>query len=161
MGIPRYSANLRFFATAILHFNSKTHDMDGSALNYSATTNRCSWLYFSWNLPLYLPNLEKYSSNSYWKHSCGKTFEITPYTAFLFSKFVKKLIFQGCNKSCACYGDTAGHEIVKGADVVSFTGGAETGKIIVLVAKVLKSVLLNLVVKTQQLCLLIVILICL
>ena len=33
--IPRASENFRFFATAILHFSSETHDMDGKALNYT------------------------------------------------------------------------------------------------------------------------------
>ena len=33
--IPRAPANIRFFAGAILHDNSETHEMDGVALNYT------------------------------------------------------------------------------------------------------------------------------
>ena len=33
--IPRCSENIRFFATASLHFDSKFHEMDGAAINYT------------------------------------------------------------------------------------------------------------------------------
>ena len=33
--IPRAVANLRFFATAVLHFNSEAHMMDAIAVNYT------------------------------------------------------------------------------------------------------------------------------
>ena len=53
--IPRCSENIRFFATASLHFDSKLHDMDGGAINYTlkepiGVVGAIS----PWNRPLYL-----------------------------------------------------------------------------------------------------------
>ena len=39
--IPRCSENIRFFATASLHFDSKLHDMDGQAINYTLKEPFC------------------------------------------------------------------------------------------------------------------------
>ncbi|HEY5692069.1 MAG TPA: aldehyde dehydrogenase family protein, partial [Cyclobacteriaceae bacterium] len=36
--IPRASANIRFFATAILHFESQAHQTDQEAVNYTTRT---------------------------------------------------------------------------------------------------------------------------
>ncbi|MCB0763182.1 MAG: aldehyde dehydrogenase family protein, partial [Flavobacteriales bacterium] len=53
--IPRAVSNLRFFATAVLHFNSEAHLMDDVAVNY---TDRSPvgvvGAISPWNLPLYL-----------------------------------------------------------------------------------------------------------
>ena len=45
--IPRASANLRFYATAILHTASDAHFTDHEAINYTASANRSSGLHFS------------------------------------------------------------------------------------------------------------------
>ena len=130
--IPRCSANLRFFATAILHFSSKTHDMDGSALNYTLQPPiGVAGCISPWNLPLYLLTWKIAPAIAAGNTVVAKPSEITPYTAFLFSKICQKINFpKGVINIVHGYGDTAGHEVVKGADVVSFTGGTETGKII-------------------------------
>ena len=53
--IPRASTNLRFFATASLHFASQVHDMDGKALNYTLRNPvGVVGCISPWNLPLYL-----------------------------------------------------------------------------------------------------------
>ena len=53
--IPRASENFRFFATAILHFSSEIHEMDGKALNYTLREPVGVAACISpWNLPLYL-----------------------------------------------------------------------------------------------------------
>ena len=53
--IPRAPINLRFFATAVLHFDSKIHEMDGVALNYTLRQPIGVAACISpWNLPLYL-----------------------------------------------------------------------------------------------------------
>ncbi|MAQ47563.1 MAG: 2-hydroxymuconic semialdehyde dehydrogenase [Flavobacteriales bacterium] len=130
--IPRCSANLRFFATAILHFDSKTHDMDGSALNYTLRPPiGVAGCISPWNLPLYLLTWKIAPAIAAGNTVVAKPSEITPYTAFLFSKICQKINFpKGVINIVHGHGDTAGHEIVKEADVVSFTGGTETGKII-------------------------------
>lgn len=53
--IPRAPENFRFFATAMLHFSSESHDMDGKALNYTLREPLGVAACISpWNLPLYL-----------------------------------------------------------------------------------------------------------
>ncbi|SVE17378.1 uncharacterized protein METZ01_LOCUS470232, partial [marine metagenome] len=53
--IPRASTNFKFFATAILHFDSKIHEMDGKAINYTIQQPiGVAGCISPWNLPLYL-----------------------------------------------------------------------------------------------------------
>jgi len=53
--IPRASENFRFFATAILHFGSEIHEMDGKAINYTLRQPiGVAGCISPWNLPLYL-----------------------------------------------------------------------------------------------------------
>src|ERR1700757_5166775 len=55
LDIPRSIANLRFFATAILHTESEAHITDNIAFNYTLRQPRgIAGLISPWNLPLYL-----------------------------------------------------------------------------------------------------------
>ena len=55
LDIPRAVANLRFFATAILHTGSDLFPTDDRALNYTLRRPRgVAGLISPWNLPLYL-----------------------------------------------------------------------------------------------------------
>ena len=130
--IPRCSANIRFFATAILHFNSSFHDMDGLALNYTLKQPiGVAGCISPWNLPLYLLTWKIAPAVAAGNTVIAKPSEITPYTAYLFSKICSKIKFpQGVINIVHGYGRTAGASIVEKSDIVSFTGGTETGKII-------------------------------
>ncbi|HMQ01235.1 MAG TPA: aldehyde dehydrogenase family protein, partial [Cyclobacteriaceae bacterium] len=53
--IPRASANMRFYATAAMHFASESHYMEGEAINYTLRTAvGVAGCISPWNLPLYL-----------------------------------------------------------------------------------------------------------
>ncbi|MDH5251615.1 MAG: aldehyde dehydrogenase family protein, partial [Cyclobacteriaceae bacterium] len=55
MDIPRAAANIRFFATAMLHFSSEAHITDSAAINYTTRTPvGVAGCISPWNLPLYL-----------------------------------------------------------------------------------------------------------
>ena len=55
LDIPRAVSNLRFFATAILHFHSESYATDGLAINYTLRQARgVAGLITPWNFPLHL-----------------------------------------------------------------------------------------------------------
>ena len=59
MDIPRAIANFRFFATAILHAETRSHVTDDRALNYTLRRPLgVAGLISPWNLPLYLADVE-------------------------------------------------------------------------------------------------------
>jgi len=130
--IPRCSENIRFFATASLHFDSKLHDMDGQAINYTlkepiGVVGTIS----PWNLPLYLLTWKIAPALAAGNTVVAKPSEITPYTAFLFSKICKKAgVPPGVINIVHGLGRNVGEEIVKhkSVSVISFTGGTKTGK---------------------------------
>ena len=89
--IPRASENFRFFATASLHFDSEIHEMDGKALNYTLRHPvGVVGCISPWNLPLYLLTWKIAPALAAGNTVVAKPSEVTPMTAFLFSKFVKK-----------------------------------------------------------------------
>jgi len=130
MDIPRASANIRFFATAILHFDSKSHDMDGSALNYTLKQPiGVAGCISPWNLPLYLLTWKIAPAIAAGNTIIAKPSEITPYTAYLFSKICDTISFpKGVINIVHGYGHSAGESVVKTADIISFTGGTKTGR---------------------------------
>jgi len=130
--IPRCSANIRFFATALLHFDSKSHDMDGQALNYTLKQPiGVAGCISPWNLPLYLLTWKIAPAIAAGNTVVAKPSEITPYTSYLFSKICSEINFpKGVINIVHGHGSTAGEAIVEKSDIISFTGGTETGKII-------------------------------
>jgi len=134
--IPRCSKNIRFFATAILHFESKSHDMDGMAINYTLKQPiGVAGCISPWNLPLYLLTWKIAPAIAAGNTVVAKPSEITPYTAYLFSKICADIDFpEGVINIIHGYGKSAGSEIVKKCDIISFTGGTETGKEIASIA---------------------------
>ena len=130
--IPRCSANIRFFATALLHFYSDSHSMDGSALNYTLKQPvGVAGCISPWNLPLYLLTWKIAPAIAAGNTVVAKPSEITPYTAYLLSKICVDINFpKGVINIVHGYGATAGAAIVEKSDIISFTGGTETGKII-------------------------------
>ena len=80
--IPRAVSNFHFFATAILHFSSESHYMEGVGINY--TTRKPIGIVgciSPWNLPLYLFSWKIAPALAAGNCVIAKPSEVTPYTA--------------------------------------------------------------------------------
>ncbi len=130
--IPRCSANIRFFATSILHFDSKCHNMGDLALNYTLKQPiGVAGCISPWNLPLYLLTWKIAPAIAAGNTVVAKPSELTPYTAYLLSKICIEIGFpSGVINIVHGLGYSAGDAIVQQADIISFTGGTETGRLI-------------------------------
>ncbi len=131
MDIPRAEDNIRFFATAILHWSSEAHIMENRAINY---TNRkpigVVACISPWNLPLYLFTWKIAPALALGNCVVAKPSEITPMTAFLFSKLcIEAGLPAGVLNIVHGLGAEAGDALVNHPRVkaVSFTGGTATG----------------------------------
>ncbi len=136
--IPRASSNFRFFATAILHFNTEAHPMDDIALNY---TNRLpigvAGCISPWNLPLYLFTWKIAPALATGNCVVAKPSELTPYTAYLLSEICVDIgLPPGVLNIVHGLGPKVGEAIVSHPDVpiLSFTGGTSTGERIASIA---------------------------
>ena len=129
--IPRAPENFRFFATAILHFNSEIHEMDGQALNYTLRQPiGVAGCISPWNLPLYLLTWKVAPALAAGNTVVAKPSEVTPMTAFIFSKICQKAgLPNGILNIVHGTGKKAGDALARHPDVpiISFTGGTETG----------------------------------
>ncbi len=130
--IPRAEANIRFFATAILHFGSESHPMEGQAINYTLRQPiGVVGCISPWNLPLYLFTWKIAPALAAGNCVVAKPSELTPMTAFLFSKLCQEAgLPPGVLNIVHGLGPKAGQAIVEHADTkaISFTGGTATGK---------------------------------
>ena len=136
--IPRAIANIRFFATAILHSSSEAHASDDLAINYTLRQPFGVAACISpWNLPLYLFTWKISPALASGNTVVAKPSEITPMTAFLFSKLCIEANFPlGVLNVLHGYGHQVGAALVAHKDIsaVSFTGGTQTGAAIARVA---------------------------
>lgn len=136
--IPRASANIRFFATAIQHFHSEAHIMEKTAVNY---TNRkpigVVGCISPWNLPLYLFTWKIAPAMAAGNTVVAKPSEVTPMTAYLFCKLCEEAgLPKGVVNVVHGLGQDAGSAIVAHPKIkaISFTGGTSTGAAIARVA---------------------------
>jgi len=138
MDIPRAKDNFRFFATAILHFASESHHMEGEALNYTLRQPLGVVGCISpWNLPLYLFTWKIAPALAAGNCVVAKPSEITPMTAFLLSEIcIEAGLPAGVLNIVHGYGSKTGEAIVSNPNIkaISFTGGTKTGKHIASVA---------------------------
>ena len=129
--IPRASENLRFFATASLHFASQMHDMDGKAINYTLREPiGVVGCISPWNLPIYLFTWKIAPALAAGNTVVAKPSEVTPYTAYLLSEVCQEVGFpKGVLNIVHGYGHKVGTAITSHPDtpVISFTGGTVTG----------------------------------
>ena len=136
--IPRASANMRFFATAVLHFASEAHDMDGSAINYTLRHPLGVVGCISpWNLPLYLFTWKIAPALATGNTVVAKPSEITPMTAYLLSEIcIEAGLPAGVLNIVHGYGHEAGSAMSSHPSIkaISFTGGTATGREIAKVA---------------------------
>lgn len=131
LDIPRAIANLRFFATAILHTSSELHPMDDRALNYTLRRPRgVAGLITPWNLPLYLLSWKVAPALATGNTVVAKPSELTPLTASMLAEAsVATGLPPGVLNIVHGRGPTAGSALVAHPDVpaISFTGGTATG----------------------------------
>lgn len=132
MDIPRASANMRFFATAILHSESESHLTDQEAINYTTRSPiGVVGCISPWNLPLYLFTWKIAPALAAGNTVIAKPSELTPMTAFLFSKLcIEAGLPPGVLNIVHGLGNKAGQAIIEHPLItaISFTGGTATGK---------------------------------
>ena len=130
--IPRAQSNLRFFATAIKHFHSESHLMEGRAINYTIRQPiGIAGCISPWNLPLYLFTWKIAPALAMGNCVVGKPSEITPVTAYLLSKAcIEAGLPKGVLNIVHGLGAKAGSAIVEHPEIkaISFTGGTATGR---------------------------------
>jgi aminomuconate-semialdehyde/2-hydroxymuconate-6-semialdehyde dehydrogenase len=130
--IPRASANLRFYATASLHFSSEAHLTDQEAINYTQYSPiGVAGCISPWNLPLYLFTWKIAPALAAGCTVVAKPSELTPMTAYLLSKLcIEAGLPEGVLNIVHGLGPKAGQAIIDHPDVaaISFTGGTATGK---------------------------------
>ncbi|MBP7184094.1 MAG: aldehyde dehydrogenase [Saprospiraceae bacterium] len=130
--IPRAAANLKFFATAAMQLSTECHEMPNQALNYTLRQPiGVVGCISPWNLPLYLFTWKIAPALAAGNTVVAKPSEITPLTAFLFSKLVKEAgLPNGVLNIVHGKGSSTGAAIVShpGIKAISFTGGTKTGE---------------------------------
>jgi len=132
--IPRAVSNFHFFATAIEHFASESHSMQGVGVNYTLRKPiGIVGCISPWNLPLYLFSWKIAPALAAGNCVIAKPSEITPYTAYLLGKVAKEAgMPDGVLNILHGLGTTVGDAIVKHPKIkaISFTGGTATGEYI-------------------------------
>jgi aminomuconate-semialdehyde/2-hydroxymuconate-6-semialdehyde dehydrogenase len=132
--IPRAVSNFHFFATAITHFASESHYMEGVGINF--TTRKPIGIVgciSPWNLPLYLFSWKIAPALAAGNCVIAKPSEITPYTAYLLGKIAQEAgMPPGVLNILHGTGPKVGDAIVKHPKIkaISFTGGTKTGEYI-------------------------------
>ncbi|MDC3253035.1 aldehyde dehydrogenase [Crocinitomicaceae bacterium] len=136
--IPRAVSNFHFFATAILHYASESHNMEGVGINYTLRKPiGIVGCISPWNLPLYLFSWKIAPALAAGNCVIAKPSEITPYTAYLLGQVAKDAgMPDGVLNILHGHGATVGDAIVKHAKIkaISFTGGTTTGAYIARIA---------------------------
>lgn len=132
--IPRAVSNFHFFATAILHFASESHNMEGVGINYTVRKPiGIVGCISPWNLPLYLFSWKIAPALAAGNCIVAKPSEVTPYTAYLLGKVAQEAgMPPGVLNILHGEGGSVGDAIVKHPKVkaISFTGGTKTGEYI-------------------------------
>src|SRR5690606_19879340 len=136
--IIRAAQNFRFFATASMQFASESHDMPGTAINYTLRQPiGVVGCISPWNLPLYLFTWKIAPALAAGNCVVAKPSEITPMTAYMLSEIcVKAGLPPGVLNIVFGLGPKVGQAIVEhsGIKAISFTGGTSTGKAIASIA---------------------------
>ncbi|GLQ49735.1 aldehyde dehydrogenase [Dyella flava] len=131
LDIPRAVSNLRFFAAAIIAWDSESHAMESGAINYTLRRPLGVVGCISpWNLPLYLFTWKIAPALASGNTVVAKPSEITPCTAALLGELSIEAGFPpGVLNIVQGRGPTTGQAIVEHPAIkaVSFTGSTRTG----------------------------------
>ncbi|MDG1252185.1 MAG: aldehyde dehydrogenase [Schleiferiaceae bacterium] len=129
--IPRARDNFAFYATAILHEASESHDMGAQGFNYTLRRPIGVVACISpWNLPLYLFTWKIAPALAAGNTVVAKPSEVTPVTAYLLSQILDEVGFPpGVLNIIHGTGPNVGEPLVSHPEVpvISFTGGTATG----------------------------------
>ncbi|MGY8952708.1 MAG: aldehyde dehydrogenase [Flavobacteriales bacterium] len=129
--IPRSASNFRFFATAIIHFASESHEMTGKAINYTLRKPLGVVGCISpWNLPLYLFTWKIAPALAAGNTVVAKPSEVTPMTAYLLSKICMEIgLPKGVLNIVHGQGQNTGGVLSVHPDIkaISFTGSTKVG----------------------------------
>ena len=129
--IPRASQNFHFYGTAILHYASQSHDMEGKAINYTLRNPiGVAGCISPWNLPLYLFSWKIAPALAAGNCVVAKPSEITPMTAYLLSEIcIEAGLPKGVLNIVHGLGPKVGSAITEHPKIpiISFTGGTKTG----------------------------------
>jgi aminomuconate-semialdehyde/2-hydroxymuconate-6-semialdehyde dehydrogenase len=132
LDIPRAASNFRFFATAILHTESKAHITDNVAFNYTLRQPRgIAGLISPWNLPLYLLSWKIAPAIAVGNTAIAKPSELTPMTASLLCEIASEAgLPNGVLNVAHGTGPNVGAAITAHPKIntISFTGGTVTGR---------------------------------
>ena len=132
--IPRSIDNLKFYASAIITNSSESHSLPNNVINYTLRDPLGVVGCISpWNYPLHLLTWKIAPALAIGNCVIAKPSEITPMTAYLFSKAcINAGLPKGVLSILHGTGQNIGEKIVKHSDIkaISFTGGTKTGKII-------------------------------
>jgi aminomuconate-semialdehyde/2-hydroxymuconate-6-semialdehyde dehydrogenase len=132
LDIPRAVANLRHFATAILHSDNPAYQTDQRALDYVIRLPRgIAGLISPWNLPLYLFTWKIAPAIATGNTVVAKPSELTPLTASLLATMTaEEGLPPGVLNVVQGTGARAGASIVGHPEIpaISFTGGTVTGR---------------------------------
>ena len=131
MDVPRAVLNFRFFATAILHAETRAHVTDDRALNYTLRQPLgVAGLISPWNLPLYLLTWKIAPAIAAGNCCVAKPSELTPLTADRLAALTAEAgIPPGVVNVVHGPGAGAGRALTAHPKVplISFTGGTKTG----------------------------------
>ena len=131
MDIPRAVSNLRFFAAAVVAWDSESHAMESGAINYTLRRPLGVVGCISpWNLPLYLFTWKIAPALASGNAVVAKPSEVTPCTAALLGELSIEAGFPpGVLNIVQGRGPTTGQAMVEHPAVkaVSFTGSTRTG----------------------------------
>lgn len=136
--IPRAVSNLKFFATAIQHFASESHYMEGVGINY--TTRKPIGIVgciSPWNLPLYLFTWKIAPALAAGNCVIAKPSEVTPMTAYMLSEVCAEAgLPKGVLNIIHGLGQQVGDAMTRHPKIkaISFTGGTSTGATIAKIA---------------------------
>jgi NAD-dependent aldehyde dehydrogenases len=135
--IPRAALNFKFFATALLHFSSESHQMPG-ALSYTLRQPLGTVGCISpWNLPLYLFTWKIAPALAAGNCVVGKPSEVTPLTAYMLGDICQKAgMPPGVLNILHGQGPKVGEAIVRHPQIkaISFTGSTRAGSEIARIA---------------------------
>jgi len=136
--IPRSAQNFEFFATAIMHFASESHEMQDVAINYTLRKPLGVVACISpWNLPLYLFSWKIAPALAAGNCVVAKPSEVTPLTAYLLGEICQKAgLPNGVLNILHGFGHKVGAALIAHPKIkaISFTGGTSTGKTIASIA---------------------------